>query len=69
MFFGADIMLANAVESYLYSQYHCLPITLNVNKDPSFCHSIIRRIKLELTKILPHQLKGIKATKKSPHLP
>ena len=62
-------MFRAAVASNLYTQYHCFPWTLKVNKDPSFCHSIIRKIKLEFTKIFPHQLNGIKATKKSPHFP
>lgn len=40
-----------------------------VNKPDSACHSIIRKIKLELLKIFAHQETGIRQTIKSPHLP
>jgi len=69
MFLGAAKIDCAALASNLYTQYHCFPCTRIVNNELSFCHSIIRKIKFELTKILPHQLKGISATKKSPHLP
>ena len=40
-----------------------------MNKLDSLCHSINFKIKLELIRILRHQVTGIKQVNKSPHLP
>lgn len=68
-FAAVELIFANDFNSYLYTQYHCLPRTLNVNKLDSDCHSTIRRIKFEFDKIFVHHDSGIKQTSKSPHLP
>lgn len=57
------------LKSNLYIQYHCFALTRKVNKLDSLCHSISFKIKLELIKILRHQVTGIIQVNKSPHLP
>lgn len=69
MFFAESTALTKDFNSNLYTQYHCLPRTRNVNIEDSDCHSIILKIKLELLSILVHHDIGKKQTNKSPHLP
>ena len=57
------------LKSNLYTQYHCLPLILIVNKLDSACHSSSFRRKLEFIKIFAHQDIGNKQIIKSPHLP
>ena len=57
------------LSSNLYIQYHCLALTLTLNKLDSFCHSIRRSMKLEFVKMLIHHIAGTIQAKKSPHLP
>lgn len=69
MFLGAVKISTNVFTSNLYTQYHCFPRILIVNKPPSFCHSIILSKKFALLKILAHQETGITPINKSPHFP
>jgi hypothetical protein len=69
MFLGAEKISEIFLRSNLYIQYHCLALTLNVNKLDSLCHSINFSIKLEFIKIFKHQVTGIIHVNKSPHLP
>ena len=69
IFFGVESISVKFLKSNLYTQYHCLPLILIVNKLDSACHSKSFKRKLEFIKILAHHETGIKQIIKSPHLP
>ena len=69
IFFGVEIISVKFLKSNLYTQYHCLPLILIVNKLDSACHSNNFNKKFEFTKILKHQKTGIIQIIKSPHFP
>ena len=56
-------------KSILYTQYHCFPLTLNVSKLDSLCHSTNFNNVEELVKIFKHHITGSIQIIISPHFP